>query len=80
MGAALHRCLFCIVLSRVRGGLDYWICAASIFFGLWIFACAGCGGRPQVHALLDSEGRIYRPSEQEDFGSRTAIRMRGFEF
>jgi hypothetical protein len=57
-----------------------WIPAAAIILSLGILACSGCAGRPIVHGWLDSEGTIYRQSEQEDFGSRTTIRMRGFEF
>jgi hypothetical protein len=41
---------------------------------------SGCAGKPVVHGWLDSRGTIYRESEQEDFGSRTRLKVRGFEF
>jgi hypothetical protein len=53
---------------------------ATIILLLCVIACSGCTGRPVVHGWLDSEGTIYRQSEQEDFASRTTLRMRGFEF
>jgi hypothetical protein len=53
---------------------------AWIVLWLCILACPGCAGKPIVHGWLDSEGTIYRRSEQDDFGSRTTIRMRGMEF
>ncbi|HEY5778237.1 MAG TPA: hypothetical protein VIT00_05835 [Terrimicrobiaceae bacterium] len=36
--------------------------------------------KPLVYGLLDSGGTIYRESEQEGFGSRTAVKVRSFEF
>ena len=53
--------------------------AVSVLLGLCTFACLGCGGRSLVHGFVDSEGSIYRQSEQEDFDSRTMVRVRGFE-
>lgn len=41
---------------------------------------AGCTGKPLVHGLLDSEGTVYRESEQEEFGARTTVKVRTFEF
>jgi len=54
--------------------------AASIFILWCILACPGCAGKPVVHGWLDSQGTIYRESEQEDFGSRTTVKVRSFEF
>ncbi|MGB7791388.1 MAG: hypothetical protein WBL39_09255 [Terrimicrobiaceae bacterium] len=54
--------------------------AASILLWLFTLVCPGCAGRPLVDGFLDSQGTIYRQSEREDFGSRTTIGVRSFEF
>jgi hypothetical protein len=41
---------------------------------------AGCAGRTWVAPYLGPEGAIYRESEQEDWGARTTLKMRGAEF
>ena len=47
---------------------------------LCMIACSGCAGKPVVEGWLDSRGTTYRESEQEDFGSRTTVKVRDFEF
>jgi hypothetical protein len=47
---------------------------------LCMIACSGCAGKPVVQGWIDSPGTIYRESEQEDFGSRTTVKLRDFEF
>jgi hypothetical protein len=56
------------------------VAAISILISLCMFSCLGCAGKPVVHSWLDSRGTIYRESEQEDFGSRTTVKVRGLEF
>jgi hypothetical protein len=48
---------------------------------LWcVIAALGCTGKPLVHGLLEPGGTIYRESEREDFGTRTTLKVRSFEF
>jgi hypothetical protein len=54
--------------------------AILIFMSLCTLLALGCAGKPVVHGWLDSRGTIYRESEQEDFGSRTTLKVRTFEF
>ena len=54
--------------------------AGWIVFLLCVIAGSGCNGKPLVYGLLDSGGTIYRESEQEDFGSRTTVKVRSFDF
>ena len=58
----------------------HWGAAASILLWLFTLAGPGCAGRPVVDGFLDSQGTIHRQSGREDFGSRTTIRVRSFEF
>jgi hypothetical protein len=51
------------------------VVTGSIFVLLCVAACPGCAGKPVVHGWLDSDGTIYRESEQEDFGSRTTLKV-----
>ena len=48
---------------------------SAIAILLCMIACSGCAGKPAMQGWLDS-----RESEQEDFGSRTTVKVRGFEF
>lgn len=42
--------------------------------------CHGCTNRPLVRGLLEPGGTIYRESEGEEWGSRTTVKVRGFDF
>jgi hypothetical protein len=53
---------------------------SAIAILLCMIASSGCAGKPVVQGWLDSRGTIYRESEQEGFGSRTTVKVRGFEF
>jgi hypothetical protein len=52
----------------------------SILVLWWVIACLGCTGKPLVHGLLEPGGTIYRESEREEFGTRTTVKVRSFEF
>jgi hypothetical protein len=43
-------------------------------------SCSGCAGKLAVQGGFDSGQTIYRESAQEDFGSRTTVKVRGFQF
>ena len=49
--------------------------AGLIVFLLCVIGGSGCTGKPLVYG-----GTIYRESEQADFGSRTTVKVRSFEF
>lgn len=40
----------------------------------------GCTGRPLVQGLFEPGGTIYRESEQEEWGSRSTVKIQGLEF
>ncbi len=45
-----------------------------------LFLLTGCAGRPLVQGLLEPGGTIYRESEQEEWGSRTTLKVHGMDF
>jgi hypothetical protein len=58
-----------------------WVITGSIFVLCWVvLGLSGCAGRPVVQGFLEPGGTIYRESEQEDFGSRSTVKVRSFEF
>jgi len=50
------------------------------FLLMIVLLLAGCTGKPLVHGLLDSDGMVYREAEQEEWGARTTVKVRPFEF
>jgi len=45
-----------------------------------IVTFSGCAGRPVVKGLFEPGGTIYREPEQEEWGSRSTLKVRGLEF
>jgi hypothetical protein len=60
----------------VRTGLTGCLLAVAIT----AIAMAGCAKRPLVRGFLEPGGVIYREAEQEDWGSRSTLKVRGFDF
>lgn len=44
------------------------------------FVLSGCTNRPLVKGLLREGGTIYRETEQEEWGARSTLKIRGLDF
>jgi hypothetical protein len=40
----------------------------------------GCAGKPLVRGFFEPGGVVYREAEQESWGSRSTLKVRGFDF
>jgi hypothetical protein len=47
---------------------------------LWLLLLPACAGKPLVRGMMEPGGTIYRESEQEEWGSRTTVKVEGFQF
>lgn len=45
-----------------------------------MLALSSCAERPLVRGLFEPGGTIYREDEQEAWGSRSTVKVRGFDF
>ena len=55
----------------------------AFFFGLALLmlgGAVGCAQKPLVKGFFDEGGTIYRASESEEWGSRSAIKVQPLEF